>query len=117
VNDQAKTSDKGPWATFIETIRYKAGWSFEYLYMVDFDKEYIVIRTQVPDSRAEGTVALRPTVEVGGKYQLQPWTYYNTMEDRQVEILRTIHTLERHETCEWLRFGGELVFDPHKEIK
>lgn len=57
----------------------------------------------------------RLMVEVVGNYAIPP--YKPGDEDAFVSwMIDTFKSMEEHETFEWLRYKGELINDPHKEM-
>lgn len=95
------------WENFIEGIRYKPWWFFEYRYDIDYNSELLHVQMRVPD-RDDPT----KNIYVGQTFILGPW---ETQEYANLFIKNCIIDLEIHEVCENLLIDGVRVFDPHKE--
>lgn len=48
-----------------------------------------------------------------GCFTLEPWDQFDNDVERLGEVRRILRNFEEHEMDEWLKFDGELVFDPH----
>jgi hypothetical protein len=58
----------------------------------------------------------REMIEVSGNYPI-PLCFYPGDEDNFISwLVLQVKGVEEHEMDEWLRYKGELIRDPHKEI-
>lgn len=89
----------------LSRYRYKPTWRLE-LHGAG-DTAVLVVRYNAPDSRNPGGL-IRPE----GRRALKPTTDPRVFAD---DVLAQLDDIERHETREWLRYNGELVFDPHAD--
>lgn len=98
------------WEELLKTVTYKAGYEFIHQYLVDYGQDYIFVElttkdTYNPDSPYPFRVVHRNPVP--------DFKALSEVEAR--EFLRAvIHSVETHEADEWLRFGGVMLFDPHR---
>lgn len=95
-----------PWEEFWSTFTYKPGFSFAYLYDIDYDQHKVYARMMVENIDRHGHFT-----PVDCYFKLPPWT------NREEACLYTrnyvIWGLEQHEIDEWMLFNGERVFNPH----
>lgn len=69
-----------------------------------------------PASTGVGWSPSRELIEVVGNYPI-PMCFSPEHADNFISWMVTIiRRMEDHETFEWLRYKGELINDPHKEI-
>lgn len=97
------------WPECIRQFTYKPNWRFTYYDdftpMVQIDMRVMDSRQPAPDPRK--------TVVVNQKLSLPPRWHG---EEYALDFIRSvIRKMEDHEVDEWIRYRGELVFDPHKE--
>ena len=101
-------SENKSWREFIKTVTYKPNWKFEIEEGWE-GQEVLAIKVKLEDSRNPGSPAL-----VTNRIDLRMFESHG--DSNKQSILRSwINKMEQHEIDEWLRFGGVLVFDPHKD--
>lgn len=94
------------WELFFDGFGFKPNFLFEYVYEIDFDVEKLHITMRVPNSRDPEKMTSVGSTHILGRWQGEVYA--------RDWIRWAIRQLENHEIDEWLRFNGELVFDPHK---
>lgn len=69
-----------------------------------------------PARNGVGWSPSRELIEIVGNYPI-PMSFFPGDEKRFIDWMVTIiRRMEDHETFEWLRYKGELINDPHKEV-
>lgn len=111
------------WKDFFDNFSYKPNCEFDYTHDIDFDRNRLVITMRVPDSRkplpdteilVNGRRKTIPLVPITQTVRLGRWV----SEDYAKNLMRFyIREMEDHEIDEWIRYKGELVFDPHNKEK
>ena len=97
------------WEKFLQDFTYKPNWRFTAVEGGIYPGIYIQMR--VPNSRRDvfnpnDTVLISKTVNVPDSW---------VSEEFALDYLKScIGHLEDHEIDEWIRYKGELVFDPHE---
>lgn len=95
------------WEEFLKTVTYKKDYKFHYNYAIDFDVRRIVVTVMTEDTYNPG----KP-LRVDHNYPVPPFDVLGE-EGAQSFLRNIIHSVECHESDEWLKFNGEMVFDPH----
>lgn len=84
---------------------YKPGWAFK-IYDGAFEGQHIQITTVVPDTYGNGDL----TLDVHSNLPPIP-----SLDYFKVWLQWRLAIIEVHESREFFKFGGEVVFDPHAE--
>lgn len=119
-------SEARSWEEFFENFSYKPNFEFDYKYekyeVNEWLKYKVIITMRVPDSRrplpdpetlVNGIRQVIPLVPITNTVLLYKWP------DEKEALSRMrweIRTMEDHEIDEWLKYNGELPFDPHKKV-
>ncbi|MGV9836487.1 hypothetical protein ACWDUL_20190 [Nocardia niigatensis] len=92
---------------WVSETSYKPDWIFQ----LDERDGVSLLRAIMPvrDSRRPGAkTVVTAVVELGQKARSSKVAF-------QDQVLALVEHLEKHEIREWLTFGGDRTFDPHKE--
>jgi hypothetical protein len=111
------------WSEFFSKIRYKPNFTIDYSNAINFDRESIIVKMLVPDSRdPDNFVKAQPMVGWGHEARripLLPVTSTFILEQWHGEeyakgwLRNVLRQMEDHELDEWLRYEDELMNDPH----
>jgi hypothetical protein len=96
------------WDEFLKNFTYRPGYEFRYDYDIDFNIHKIIARFTVEDTYNRGRM-----IPIVFQHTCPAWDEMGG-ETRALSYLRSVcHDLEMHESDEWFRYKGEMVFDPH----
>lgn len=97
----------------VSNITYKPGWSISihenYGY---YQFPVLTIDAEVRDSYDPSKI-----VSIRGTKTLSHSLIYDLTKMSLLQLIRQfIHQTEIHESDEWIRLNGEMIFNPHKEF-
>lgn len=108
----------------LDKVTYKPGWTLDcsrepskyqtYPRSWDWDRIFIMVQVKVPDA-----IDPHKMTTIHSHYSLFSIDL-ERLDDRQIVdyfIRRAIQQMEEHELCEWFKFDGICVKDPHPEQK
>ena len=78
------------------------------------DYDIYFSRDSFPHLREKWYGPQRPLIPVQGNYPIPFFPPGEEMDFIQW-VRRTLQSMELHESDEWLKYKGEILFDPHKE--
>ena len=94
----------------LASFTYKPGWTMSLSPSLRFGPAAnLVITFQTEDTYRSGQDTL-----IGFHEPLPPIEYFQKIEAFDHWLLGVIDKAERHETREWLKRDGVMIFDPHK---
>lgn len=100
--------DVESWEELLRDFKYRKGYEVYYHYHIDFNRSYIFVEVWTEDTYNPGSmirVVHRrdvPEFKLLGQTEALKW------------LQRILHSVECHESDEFFRFRGEMIFDPHK---
>lgn len=109
------------WKRLVDSLTYKIDYRVEFV--DDGWRQRLDIRVKTLDTYATDTNRYghpddhrgpQPSFYVTHCLPLPEFWIDDTWGRRVIRSL--IHGVERHEADEWIRFDGEMVFDPHKDL-
>jgi hypothetical protein len=96
--------------TQLEMLRFVSDFTYKPGYEIDLEVRgflpYLMVRFEAPSSRTEPGDTAHVKIEI-------PIFEEQTEDSFRALIKRMIIGAELHECDEWLRYKGELIFDPH----
>lgn len=106
-SEKKKSKD---WEALIKRVTYRPGYMLDAIYEIDFDITKLIVKMRVENTYRPGEM-----IPIIFQHFLPAWRHIGDDAEAMRFIRDALHDMERHESDEWIRLDGEMIYDPHKE--
>lgn len=96
------------WEELVKRVTYRPGYHLEAIYEIDFDITKLIVQATVENTYRRGQM-----IPIIFQSNLPLWRHMRDDKEAMSFIREALHDMERHESDEWIRLDGEMIFDPH----